>query len=346
MRNNYLLAVTLFVVFVPARFSQAENKTQNWWVSRFRGPMATRVGKNHELVKNAFSDVVSSANDATVRIYKNDSQVALGLVIDQLGHAITKASEIGGQTVECKVKGGRSFPATVVSVDDRLDIALLRIQSTKLKFAALKAAPAPTVGAWLATTGGIRDEPLAIGVVSVPARRIEQQSGVLGVMIDDAKTSGAKVNDVLDDSAAKAAGVRIGDVITVVDGRQVSNSREVITLLSKKRPGVRVKVTVVREEEQLTLSARLGRFSDIAMGEQLQAEVSGPLSQRRSGFSSALQHDIVLRPNQCGGPVVDIDGRVVGINIARAGRVESYAVTTSEILSKLPDLMSGKLAAR
>jgi chromosome segregation ATPase len=37
---------------------------------------------------------------------------------------------------------------------------------------------------------------------------------------------------------------------------------------------------------------------------------------------------------------------VVGINIARAGRVVSYALPATSILSKLEDLRSGKLAPR
>jgi serine protease Do len=50
------------------------------------------------------------------------------------------------------------------------------------------------------------------------------------------------------------------------------------------------------------------------------------LSERRVLFPSALEHDTVLLPNQCGGPLVDLEGNVIGINIARANRVASYAI--------------------
>jgi serine protease Do len=66
------------------------------------------------------------------------------------------------------------------------------------------------------------------------------------------------------------------------------------------------------------------------------------LSQRRAGFPVVLQHDGVIRPTDCGGPLVDLDGRVVGINIARAGRVESYAVPSEAVIPLLGDLMAGK----
>ena len=65
------------------------------------------------------------------------------------------------------------------------------------------------------------------------------------------------------------------------------------------------------------------------------AKMAGPLSQRRSGFPSAIQHDSLLRPEDCGGPIMDIDGRIVGLNIARAGRVASYALPSTVVKKHL-----------
>ena len=72
----------------------------------------------------------------------------------------------------------------------------------------------------------------------------------------------------------------------------------------------------------------------------------GPLSDRRGGFEAALQHDTVLLPSQCGGPLVDLDGKAVGINVARAGRVESYAIAAAAVQPLLEELKSGKLAPK
>jgi serine protease Do len=70
------------------------------------------------------------------------------------------------------------------------------------------------------------------------------------------------------------------------------------------------------------------------------------LSNRTNGFPVVLQHDSVVLPTDCGGPLVDLQGRVIGINIARAGRVESDAVPSETIRPLLADLMSGKLAPK
>ncbi len=49
-----------------------------------------------------------------------------------------------------------------------------------------------------------------------------------------------------------------------------------------------------------------------------------------------------MEPSECGGPVVDLDGKAVGINIARGGRVKSYAVPVNKLRPLLGDLRSGQ----
>ena len=48
-----------------------------------------------------------------------------------------------------------------------------------------------------------------------------------------------------------------------------------------------------------------------------------------AGDEQAIQHDTVLQPWLCGGPLVDLDGKAIGLNIARAGRVATYALPAS-----------------
>ena len=76
---------------------------------------------------------------------------------------------------------------------------------------------------------------------------------------------------------------------------------------------------------------------------QYQNDLGTKLSRRRFGFPSVFQHDSILRPVDCGGPLVDLDGKVIGFNIARAGRTESYAVPSTIVVPLLYDLMAGNL---
>ncbi len=60
-----------------------------------------------------------------------------------------------------------------------------------------------------------------------------------------------------------------------------------------------------------------------------------------------LQHDAHVSSNECGGPLVDLDGRFVGINIASTRKqyhYESYAIPADRLRQLLFDLASGRLA--
>jgi S1-C subfamily serine protease len=57
----------------------------------------------------------------------------------------------------------------------------------------------------------------------------------------------------------------------------------------------------------------------------------------------ALQHDTPLSPSECGGPLIDLSGKIVGVNIARAGRVDSLALPAATVLSVIESLKSGEL---
>lgn len=206
-------------------------------------------------------------------------------------------------------------------------------------------------GDWLATVGVNRD-PIAVGVVSVLPRKIEKSPGVLGVQIDinyvapQGATPGVRIEKVLAGGAGIAAGLEDGDFIAAVNGVPTADPQGLKGAIASRNPGDRVELNVLRGENKLTLIATLHEWAPNPAERRAhyQNHLGGDLSERRFGFPSALQHDTVLSPSECGGPVVDLDGRVVAFNIARAGRTESYALPTEVVRSRLLDLMSGRLA--
>src|SRR5262249_51957165 len=96
------------------------------------------------------------------------------------------------------------------------------------------------------------------------------------------------------------------------------------------------------EEEEKELKATLGT-PPTDRGD-MQNSMGSKLSDRRTGFPTFFQHDTVIRPQDCGGPVCDLDGPVLGLNNARAGRTESDAIPSEALTPILADLKSGKLA--
>ena len=89
------------------------------------------------------------------------------------------------------------------------------------------------------------------------------------------------------------------------------------------------------------MRVKLGSKSDFDRG-SFQNAMGGALSGRRTGFPMVIQHDTVIRPADCGGPLVDLEGRVLGVNIARAGRVETWALPGDVAMKVFQDLKAGK----
>lgn len=72
---------------------------------------------------------------------------------------------------------------------------------------------------------------------------------------------GAGVVEVVAGSPAEKAGIKAGDIITKIDGDKVSKDNNVAKIISKKKPGQAIKVTVWRGEEEEILSVVLKEAS-------------------------------------------------------------------------------------
>ena len=72
---------------------------------------------------------------------------------------------------------------------------------------------------------------------------------------------GVLVVEVEGSSPASAADIRVGDVITAIDGDRVQNLHDYHTVLWRRRPGKTVAIAFDRDGEAMTVRAELGRDS-------------------------------------------------------------------------------------
>ncbi|MEO7057393.1 MAG: PDZ domain-containing protein, partial [Caldimonas sp.] len=97
--------------------------------------------------------------------------------------------------------------------------------------------------------------------------------GRLGVTVQDLnqqladsfglkRVDGALVSSVAPNSAAAAAGLQSGDVITEVNGEPVVRSGALSSLIGMDAPGERVKLKVWRDRAERTVEAKLGGADD------------------------------------------------------------------------------------
>ncbi len=295
-------------------------------------------------VRSAFRDVVADASKATVEVRSDGKRVAFGGIVGRDGWVVTKADEVKGP-VTCRLKDGREFDARLVGVDRAFDLAMLKIEADDLAVLNLKRDNDADVGEWVATVSTSRD-PIAVGVVSVDSRLIRKQRGWLGIQLD-VSTTDPRVTRVFEDSAAEAAGVRVNDLIVEINEIATPTREKLFRTIGEFGPGDTLALQVERAGEKLSLQAVLTppvKGMGIDDRSRFQNNLGSELSNRRFGFDSAFQHDTVLKPTDCGGPLVDLEGRVVGFNIARSGRTESYAIPANVAMGQFYDLMAGNLA--
>lgn len=309
-------------------------------------------GKN--LLPKLFEGVIEPVAQATVRVLGDGKPVALGTVMTPDGYILTKGSELKG-ALTVKTRDGTTYDAEYVGYHRETDLALLKVPGDKLVTVKLSPAKVAEPGNWVAVAG-TTTEPVAVGVVSAAARKLfgpemlieNVNKGYIGIMFS--QRAELEIGDVVKGAAAEKAKLKVGDVIFEVAGKAVKTRAQLLELLDGKRPGDKVVVKVRRkstgadEPEELEVTVTLSPKREMGRGSRgdIQNSMGSELSGRRTGFPRVIQHDTVVLPRDCGGPLVDLDGRVIGLNIARAGRVETWALAEEDILPVFKDLKAGK----
>lgn len=310
----------------PAGKNRSQSKDQNWFealATAMKGDHTSPQARDHGTVLDAFRETVDFPASCMVRILCNNEQVALGTVVDPDGLVVTKGSELGEQ-IACELDNGVRHPAELVGNDRESDLALLKVPAGGLPAIDWSDEEPPSVGGWVVTPG-LDEVPQAIGVVSVAPHRV--RGGVLGIQLTE-DNPGPRITHVVPSSGAAEAGLMRGDIIAEINSTVMERADEVVEKTSSMLPGEELHLSLLRHGEEKRVTATLGSVSDTLASRRarFQDRLGSPLSTRRFLFPSAMEHDSVLAPNQCGGVLVNLDGKAIGVNIARASRISSYAI--------------------
>jgi len=299
-------------------------------------PSPTRYQKMHYNVLQAFKEAVGNQWMATVRVLGSGQPIAMGAIVREDGFVVTKASELAGDPLECRLYDGTRVKASRRAVRSDLDLALLKIERTGLPVVEWSSSTVPVIGSWTASTD-VRAMPMSIGVISVAPRPIQPERAVMGISFDWTG-EGNVITKVLSGSGADQAGMLEGDLLLKIDGVTLTSRQHLLERVASMKAGEWVEVEFQRSEAVDHVRVRLMDLSSNLL-DPAEMEVNGKVSARASGFPSVFQHDTVLSPNQCGGPLVDLEGKAVGLNIARAGRVCSYALPADIVVAAVDQML-------
>lgn len=268
-------------------------------------------------------------------IYDGNKEIAYGIVISADGHILTKASEVEGvRKIDVRVDKNTFKDANVMLTDPRWDVALLKIDATDLTPVVFAPDSKLPRGTWVVANGvtSRTNRRVLAGIISADAREIPPEGGaVLGVTLKETK-KGLTVEEVSKDSGAEKAGMKKGDILTAIAGKPFKEIAALGKIVGEMKAGTDVKVTLLRDGKKTELDVKLSARGDLFREASRNDQMSGDVSNRRSGFSRVIQHDIFGAGSRTmGGPVLDLEGRAVGMNIARANRAETFAIPVEEL---------------
>ena len=299
------------------------------------------VDAQSEALNATLKTKLATAAQSTVRVWSGKKRLAYGTVIGDGRQVLTKWSEVANAASSLVVDGPNreAHDAKIIGVYEEEDLAILEINGEALRPIAWSNEK-PALGAFL-----VAPQPdgrsAAFGVVSVLERNLrETDLAFLGIGSDmEHKGPGVKVSEVQPNTGAAAAGLKQGDIVLMVKERPISGLMELKSALTGTQPGETVPLRVRTNGGEKTISVTLSKRPELPKIynprlEQME-RMGGKISRIRDSFTQVLQSDMRPSPDQIGGPVVDLEGRVIGITVARADRTRSFIMPSAAVVKML-----------
>jgi S1-C subfamily serine protease len=130
-----------------------------------------------------------------------------------------------------------------------------------------------------------------------------------------------------------SAGVRPDDLLYTVNGRRILAEEDLLAAVHHRWTGDVVPVRLERAGKMMELQLPLAPQTRY-----------GDHSYRLDDFPTVIECDVRFHPFECGGPIVDLTGRAIGVAIAKIGDHGGMVIPGDCVRKLLPDLQSGRLA--
>ncbi len=321
---------------------------------------------------------VRASYDAVTEVFQTGSAViydsvvvGYGVVVSEDGLILVKTSEFEKNESSSVVVGKKRFhDFLVVASSPEWDVTMIKVEAEGLEPVDYAEGEPEHGSIVLSNSASTRFRRRAqLGVMAANARAVgEELLAVLGIVMEGGEGEAPlKVVAISPNSGARDAGLKKGDLIVSLEGVEVETREEVPQVLEGRSPGEFVTFVVSREMEreeskelievedpfafaeenppvdpeyeELTFEVEL-RERQVVFPERLTRNdmLTGRFSERRSNFPRVLQHDTSLSPRSTGGPLITLDGKCVGMNIAYASRECSYAIPALELQELVSEL--------
>ncbi|MCA9191012.1 MAG: trypsin-like peptidase domain-containing protein [Planctomycetales bacterium] len=278
-----------------------------------------------------WKEVIEPARQNVVRILDDETQVALGTVVDTDGHFVTRASAVP-LSLKCFASTGEALQdVALVGVSPEYDLALLKTSSFLKQSSFCKQVALP-IGTFQAVPGH-GELPLAVGIVSVAERRPKGKFRTVVVhderaMAEPPEWTTIPIPDhgmvivAVEGNAAKA-GFEPADELVQLGETSIREPSDVLLAIEDRFARDRILATVIRKSKRTTLELELDNGSE--------AEPNTERDDSLRIVPVMYEHDAPVAWHECGGPIVDLDGNVTGVTIARLGDYGCIAIPALEV---------------
>lgn len=304
-----------------------------------------------------------------VKISRRHRPSILGLIVSEHGAILTKLSELD-ETITCQMADGSSHLAVLVAQDESADLALLQIdpsaQATTFPINLTSTESTSSPGT-IVVSIGFEGNVLGAGIVTTEQTKISvaqpNYSADFNFMIELSKNTqrekitqkaekeetsaaitkagglvtGIRVLRVPPRTAGERIGFLVDDLILQINSTEIDAASSFDRALASLAIGESLKVKILRNGKILELVDR-------ALPQLLPTEHDrwggGPWNHRRFELGEVLLHDTVLRPEDCGSLLINLQGEIVGINLARSLRVATTAISRPRLDRLVAKLLS------
>lgn len=289
------------------------------------------------IVENV-NPVSEKASDYVVSIQRPTNKgwelVALGTITEK--GIVTKLSEVKEYLNGAMVaySGREAKRLNLIGVYEEYDLALLE-DSHNLTAIQMDRSGEVELGDFVLLSGP--ESVRGFGTVSVKERSLKaEDKAFLGIRMDfnERSQEGVSLASIEPDTGASRAGLKRGDRLLSIDDKKLGSAIQTRSVIMSLKPGQKIKVKILRGEEELTKVVILGgrdkvkKFSAARLSQM--EKMGGEVSSVRDEFPSVIQTDMQIRKNNMGGPVLDLEGRFVGVAISRS-RIKTHVIPADSL---------------
>jgi len=276
-----------------------------------------------------------------VEVVNGEVPVGLGTVVDDGGYAVAKATVLPPQP-QCRLPDGSIMSVDVIGVDKAFDLAVLRLPRKMLPPVKWTGREDPAKAGTVSVAIGANGAVLSFGIVSVGTRRLTNihpptydlplrvKAAAPHVSGQVSQTNGYVLNSV--DFVAEAAGLKSGDRLISIAGHVIATEKDLSRSVSACLSGDIVEVVYARTAKTTTthlpLRAAAGLWEE---------------TFRSDDFPVALEYSPPVGIDQCGGPLVDLKGQVMGITVGSSAPHAGWAIPANSVRRLVADAKAGKL---